>query len=282
MPGYLKYMPGWDRVEKNFEGNFDLSIIVDTSSISLFDSLAKSKLKNALAKKPCIVLDHHDVENNIPFATVFCNKPAVATGEVIYEISKDLDWNLNHEAMSRIASSIMSDSLGLVSEGTRPRSIHIIGELVEQGVSLSELENERRELMRKSPELIRYKGELLQRIEYFSDDRIAVIVIPWAEIEKYSHSYNPSMLVIDDMRLSEGTDIAIAFKLYKDGRITAKIRCNYGIAIAGDLAKHFNGGGHPYASGFRIEASDKQLFEDVKKECIEKATKLLDIIKNNA
>ena len=90
------------------------------------------------------------------------------------------------------------------------------------------------------------------------------------------------MLVIDDMRLSEGTDIAIAFKLYKDGRITAKIRCNYGIAIAGDLAKHFNGGGHPYASGFRIEASDKQLFEDVKKECIEKATKLLDIIKDNA
>ena len=94
---------------------------------------------------------------------------------MIYEISKDLDWNLNHEAMSRIASSIMSDSLGLVSEGTRPRSIHIIGELVEKGVSLSELENERRELMRKSPELIRYKGELLQRIEYFSDDRIAVM-----------------------------------------------------------------------------------------------------------
>jgi len=49
--------------------------------------------------------------------------------------------------------------------------------------------------MRKSPELISYKGKLLQRIEYFADSRVAAVTIPWAEIEKYSPQYNPLCLL---------------------------------------------------------------------------------------
>ncbi len=276
IPEYLKYMPGWDRVEKTVDGEFDLSIIVDTSSIGLFDTMEKSDLQSRLSKKPCIVLDHHIVENSVPFATVVCNKDAVSTGEVIYEIAMDLNWPLNKEAKDRIASSIMSDSLGLTSGGTKPRSIHIIGELVEAGVSLAGLENERRLLMKKSPELVKYKGELLQRIEYYDNNKIAVVTIPWEEIEKYSHAYNPSMLVIDDMRLTENTEIAIAFKVYNHGRITAKIRSNHGSGVAKQLAEHFGGGGHPYASGFRIEGESNRSYDEIKAECIKIATELLE------
>ncbi len=276
IPSYLHHMPGWDRVVKFVEKPFDLSIVVDTSSISLFNSIEKSNLTNALAKKPCIVLDHHAVESTIPFATLVCNKKAVATGEVIYEIAKDLDWPLNIQANERLASSILSDSLGLVSEGTTPRSIYIIGDLVSAGVNLAALENARRDLMRKSPELVKYKGELLQRIEFYENNRIVTVTIPWEEIEKYSHAYNPSMLVLDDMRLVEGTDIAIAFKVYNDGKITAKIRSNFGTSISGELAKHFGGGGHSYASGFKIDADKHKSIEEVKQECIKVAMELLN------
>jgi phosphoesterase RecJ-like protein len=130
--------------------------------------------------------------------------------------------------------------------------------------------------MKKSPDLVRYKGELLQRIEYYDNNRIAIITIPWEEIERYSHSYNPSMLVIDDMRLTENTEIAIAFKVYNKGRITAKIRSNHGSGIAKALAEHFGGGGHPYASGFRIESESNKPFEEIKSECIKIATELLE------
>ena len=281
IPSYLHHMNGWDRVERSIEQDFDLSIIVDTSSISLLDSLEKSKQIEFLKKKPCIVLDHHATEISIPFATVACNKIAVATGEVIYEIAKDLDWPLNALAKERLASSILSDSLGLMTEGTTARSIYIIAELVEHGVSLASLEDARRDLMRKTPELLSYKGQLLQRVEFHKNNQIATITIPWEEIEKYSHQYNPSMLVIDDMRLVEGTDLAIAFKIYKDGKITAKIRSNFGITIAGELAERFGGGGHSYASGFKIEASQHKLLEELKIECIEVALDLLKKVKEN-
>jgi bifunctional oligoribonuclease and PAP phosphatase NrnA len=276
MPAHLKYLPGWDRVSNELPSQFDLSIVVDTSAVSLFEQAAKTGALAIIKSKPMAVLDHHDVESTLTFAQVVCNKPAVATGEVIYELAKQLDWPLNIHAMNALAVSILSDSLGLMTDATSARSIHIIAELVERGVKLPEIENLRRELNRKSPELVRYKGELLQRIEYFDDNRVATVTIPWPEIEKYSAEYNPSVLVIDEMRMTVSTAVAIAFKVYPDGHITGKIRCNYGYPIGAKLAEHFGGGGHPYASGFKIK--DGRSIGDIKAACTAYASELLNSI----
>lgn len=279
IPQYLRYLEGWDRVQRDLPHQFDAAIIVDTGADSLFEQLDKNGQKGWLKTKPVIVIDHHATEASIDFATVMCNHTAVATGEVIYELARQLDWPLNHTTKEMIATAIMADSLGLVTEATSARSIHIIAELVEGGVSLADLENNRRELMRKDPELVRYKGELLQRIEYFHDNQVAIITIPWEEIERYSSQYNPSMLVLDDMRMTTGTRVAIAFKTYgNNNRITAKIRANQGYAIADKLAEHFGGGGHAYASGFKIQ--DGRQFADIKAECVQVAAELLDKLKN--
>lgn len=277
MPAHLRHLPGWDRVNKELPHQFDASIIVDTSTDGLFETLQKTDQRKWVASKPCIVLDHHDVEAAIPYATVMCNQPVVSTGELIYELAQQLDWPLRLEACEMLTASIMSDSLGLTTSATSARSIHIIGELVEKGVSLAKLEGLRRDLMRKSPELNRYKGQLLQRVEYHDNDRIATVTIPWEEIQKYSPVYNPSILVIDDMRMTENTDVAIAFKVYKDGKVTAKIRANFGKPVAADLAKHFGGGGHIYASGFKVSAGKP--FNEVKSECIQVTSDLLDNLK---
>ena len=274
IPSYLRYLKGWDRVSNELPKSIDLTIIVDCNSLSLLETLSKNNHISRLSSKPVIVLDHHAIDVSLPFATIVCNQIAASTGEVIYELAKDLNWPLNLTAKQMISTSILSDSLGLISESTTARTIRIIAELVDSGVKLGELEEARRELMKKSPELIKYKGLLLQRIEYYLNNSVAMITIPWEEIEKYSQSYNPSMLVIDDMRLTEETKIAIAFKVYKDGKITAKIRSNYGYPVAAEFAKHFGGNGHPYASGFKLNKADKDI-DAVKLECIKVLEELL-------
>lgn len=279
MPTYLRYLAGWDRVQTEFPSKFDATVIVDTSSLTLFESLSKSNQMSTLKSKPCLVIDHHQVTSEIPFAEFTFNADAVATGEAIYEITRANDWPINLTAGEMLATSILSDSLGLMSEATTARSISIIAELVTQGVSLAKLDAMRRSLMRKSPEILAYKGRLLERVEYFDDGRIATITIPWEEIEKYSAQYNPSMLVIDDMRMVEGVDVAIAFKTYPDGKITAKIRCNYQRDIAADLAQRFGGGGHPYASGFKVTSGKP--FDMLHHEVITQASKLLDANRAN-
>lgn len=275
MPAHLKYLPGWDRVSKELPNTYDLGIIVDTSALNLFEQASKTGDIHVITNRPTIVLDHHvEVENTLTFAKIALNLPVVSAGELIYEIAKQNGWPLNIHAMNAIAVSILSDSLGLMTDATTARSIHVIAELVEAGVNLPKIENLRRELNRKSPELTRYKGDLLQRIEYHADDRVATVTIPWDEIEKYSPEYNPSILVMDEMRMTTNTHIAVAFKLYQDGKVTGKIRCNYGYPIGAKLAEHFGGGGHPYASGFKVQ--NGRSLADIKADCIKIATELLD------
>lgn len=274
IPSYLSYIPGYDRVVNELPNQFDLSIIVDNSSSSLLEQIDKAGARGWLAARPCLIIDHHATAPTIDYASLTINQKAVATGEVIYELAHQLGWKLNSQARELLASAILSDSLGLASEAVTPRSIHIIAELVEQGVSLAGLESARRETMRRDPELIHYKGQLLQRVEFLNDSRLALVEIPQAELDKYSPLYNPPMLVLDDMRLAKNTAIAVAIKLYKDGKITGKIRSNYGFSISDKLAEHFGGGGHPYAAGFKI--TDGRDYQSVKSELIKVTAELLD------
>ncbi len=275
IPTYLRHLKGWDRVVDRLPVDFEASIIVDTSSLALFDNLASRPEMSLLQKRPCLVIDHHMSESTINFPTVVEYKhDVVATGQLIYDLAKQFDWPLALTTKEMIVSSIMSDSLGLISEGTSADTIRVVADMVEGGVNLAKLDDARKELMRKSPELIAYKGRLLERVEFHDNNRVAIISIPWDEIEKYSPLYNPTMLVLDEMRYGEGTDIAIGFKVYKDGRVTAKIKTNFGKGIAAELAEHFGGGGHRYASGFKITTGKP--FNEIKSECIAKAGELLD------
>ncbi len=280
IPSYLKYLKGWDRVERDLPKEFDLSILVDCSSLTLLENSEKNGDLNILRQKPFIVLDHHiEGENAVDFSELQIIEKVPATGELIYNIAKHLDYSINLDAAKAISVAIMSDTLGLVGQSTTSATIRIIAELVDLGVDLTFIDEARRELSRKNPDLIKYKGQLLQRVEFYRDNSISIIEIPWAEIQQYSHEYNPPMLVMDEMRGVVGTMIAIAFKSYQDGRITAKIRCNLNAPIAKDLAEHFGGGGHVYASGFKIEAETSMALDKLKSDCIKFTSELLDKLK---
>jgi phosphoesterase RecJ-like protein len=273
IPKHLRHLNGWDRVEKHIPHKFDLGIIVDCSSRILFENAEKNNELAWLFNKPLVIIDHHDVEQTLDASLIINDIKAVSTGEVIHDLAKKFNWPINKNASNMIAVSILSDSLGLMTQATSPKSIRIIADLVESGVNLPEIEEARRATMRKSVDITKYKGELLQRIEYYNEDQIALIVIPWNEIEKYSSQYNPSMLVLEDMRLTENVKIAIAIKTYPNGRITGKIRSNYGYPIANKLAEHFGAGGHEYASGFKIINGN---LDNIKKEIITKCNELIN------
>ncbi|HMT18846.1 MAG TPA: DHH family phosphoesterase [Candidatus Saccharibacteria bacterium] len=274
MPQHLRYLNGWDRVQKDIPKDLDLTIVVDASTESLFEYYETNGALSWLKAKPLIVIDHHTETDGLSYASVSFIEEAVATSELIFRIAQELKWPLPADACEMMAVSIMSDSLGLTTEASTPESYRVMAELIERGASIPKLEQARRELMRKEPELLAYKGRLLQRVTFDTTGRIASVTIPWEEIETYSPSYNPSMLALDDMRLVVGVDIAIAYKVYRDGKITAKIRANFERGIAGKLGAHFGGGGHPYAAGFKIMKA--RPIDELVQEVNKKANELLD------
>lgn len=276
MPSYLKYLAGWDRVSFELPSQFDLSIIVDASTMTLFQKLAESAKQGWVASKPCIVLDHHkEVGNAIPFATVTVNKPELAsTGQLIYQLGKELGWPLDETSAEFIMTSILGDTQGLSNDLTGAETYRVMAELVELGVDRPALEELRRTANKMPKEIFRYKAELIKRTEFHNDGRIALVTIPHQEIMDYSPLYNPNPLIQGEHMQTEGVLVSLSIKHYADGRITAAIRCNPAAPIADTLAEHFGGGGHQYSSGFKV--TDGRGLEDVKSAAIAKATELLD------
>lgn len=254
IPKYMHYINGWDRVVSDFDGSADLAIIVDTTADVLITKVLETPgVRHFLETHPVLAIDHHVTKSNLSFDHVLLVEDTVATSEVIYNLAIDSKWTINQQAAEDLMIAIMSDSLGLTTQTVSPQTFFIAGKLTELGASNSEVEKRRREYMKKSAEILKYKGVLIERIEYFLDGKLALIRIPWEEIQAYSDQYNPSILVLDEMRLVEGVELGVAIKTYPDGKLTGKLRGN--IPIAATVAGFFGGGGHEYASGFRIYES---------------------------
>lgn len=260
-PKYLHYIRGWDRVVNELPNDFDCVVVVDASVQSLFEATLTPNNTARLQRKPFIIFDHHPEVNEADHLTqrfsdaiVINDSRFVATSELLLEWAKESKLVIPPAAAIHMAEALLSDSLGLSTEAVTADTFRRAAELVDLGAKIAEIENRRRELMKKSPEILLYKGELLQRIEYFCDGQMAFVVVPWAEIEKYSHQYNPAALVIDEMRLVDNVQVAIVMKTYPDGKVTGKIRSTS--QMADQIAKAFGGGGNRYAAGFKLNTDD--------------------------
>jgi phosphoesterase RecJ-like protein len=252
IPKYLRYISGWDWISNDFDSGADLAVIVDTTSKILLSKVLDDPVAaNFLQSHTVVVLDHHQTEGDLPFDTLdIVDLDAVATGEVIFRNLDKFGWQLNAQAAAHLYVAIQSDTLGLTTENVRAGTFRMVAELIDLGADPVALEKARRESMRKQPEILEYKGRLLERIDYHLDGRLAVIHIPWEEIAEYSDKYNPTMLVLDEMRQVIGVDVALGVKTYPDGKLTGKLRSN--IPISETIAGYFGGGGHAFAAGFRI------------------------------
>lgn len=252
IPKYLHYFPDWSRVTNEFDYRADGYIIVDTCAEILLSKLVDdTAIRNRLYTAPVLVIDHHETADDLNFShdAIIDIKPACA--ELVYEIAHENKMKISKPAGEAIMQGIMSDTLGLTSATVTARTFEIMAELTKLGANVSELEEMRREYMKKSPRILDYKADLIKRIDYSLDGALATVLIPWDDIREYSDEYNPNVLILEELRLVEGVKVAVAIKTYPDGKVTGKIRCAPDTGIAEKIAGYFGGGGHEYASGFR-------------------------------
>ena len=278
IPKYLHYFEDWSRVSNDFDFKADGYIIVDTAATVLLSKLLDdSAIRNRLYSTPVLVLDHHETTDDLEFAhdSIIEIKPACA--ELIYEIAKDQKIPISKTAAEAIFQGILSDTLGLTSASVTAHTFEIAAELTKLGAVISELEERRREFMKKSPRILDYKADLIKRVEYSLDGKLATVHIPWDDIREFSDEYNPNVLILEELRLVEGVMVAVAVKTYPDGKVTGKIRTTSGAPIAEKIAGYFGGGGHNFAAGFRTY---DMTYEDVLKDLVKVIPNLLSEAEN--
>ena len=272
IPKYMRYFEGWGRVDIEFAYNADAIIIVDTASTTLLSKLLNDgAIRNCLYSTPVLVIDHHETEADLEFPYESIIEPTSSCCALLYKIFKDQKIAINAQCAEDIIYGILSDTLGLTSPSTSSDDYRAVAELLDDGANIAEMEERRREFSKKSPRILDYKADLIKRVEYHLDGKLATVLIPFDDIQEYSDEYNPNVLILEELRLVEGVEIAVAIKTYPDGKLTGKIRSAQ--PVADQVAGFFGGGGHPYAAGFRVYDD----YENVLPDLIEATMKALDI-----
>lgn len=274
IPKYLRYFVDWSRIGNEFDYQADGYIIVDTAAEVLLSKLLDDKaMRNRLFNAPVLVIDHHETEDDLPFEHQAIIERRPACCDVIFQIARAEGLEISRQAAENLLAGIMSDTLGMTSETTTAETYRTAAALIEAGANVAQLEERRREFMKKSPRILDYKADLIKRVEYSLDGRLATVHIPWEEIREYSDEYNPNVLILEEMRLVEGVEVAVAVKTYPDGKVTGKIRATK--PVADRVAGYFGGGGHPYAAGFRTYGSD---YQTVRKDLVKIVPELVSSV----
>jgi bifunctional oligoribonuclease and PAP phosphatase NrnA len=264
IPTYIRFMDGWDRVVDKFPAQFDLTILVDTGGPQML-SRTLEKHSKPLTAKPFIIIDHHKTREPMPFETIDVVDPlAAATGELLVSICRQLNWPIPPAAAKTIAPSILADTLGLSTPTTTANTVEALAEAVRRGADLYKLRRAREILDALEPELVALKADLLKRIQYHHEGKVATVVITPEELKQYAELHDPADLVNQEMRNIKGVEVAACIRNYASSlhgnKIKISMRAN--TPVAAKAAQHFGGGGHDQAAGCTIEGRSVQAVQD--------------------
>jgi phosphoesterase RecJ-like protein len=224
------------------------------------DRLGESK-HDFLKISPFIVIDHH--ESHKEFGTArWVETSRSSTGEMIYELALVLGAPISYNIAYNLYVAICTDTGSFRYEGTRPRTMQITAELLEKGVRPEAVcshlyDNSSRERL-KLMELV------LSTLCIIEDGRIAFMHVSVDMVEESGATLQDVEGFIDLPRSLRSVKVAVLIKEAGEDSISVSLRAKGQCDVA-EVAKHFDGGGHRNAAGFRVTGkSIDQVRQEVK------------------
>lgn len=247
-----------DKFDKSRE--YDLVITVDVASL---DRLIEAQVLFDKAKFK-VNIDHHRTNNGFGNLSIIEPK-ASSTGEVLYKIIKNLDWQIDLDTAICIYTAILTDTGGFRFENTNAEVFRVAAELTEMGIVPQDLFRKCYES--KSKSIVMFQNHCINKAFFSPDNKIVYTIIYKKDIEKFSATDDATDGIAEALRAIISTDVSFVVK-----EVDAKI-CKISMRSKKlDIAKvcsAFGGGGHKYAAGCTIKTSCeeavKKLLEEINK-----------------
>lgn len=236
---------------------YDLVIAVDVASL---DRLIDAQILFERAKFS-INIDHHRTNNN--YGSLAIVEPrASSSGEVLYKMLKELNWEIDLNTATCIYTAILTDTGGFRFENTRADVFKIAAELTEIGISPRCLYKKCYES--KSKATVLFQGYCINKAVFSSDDKIAYTIVYKRDIEKFAVGDDATDGIAETLRAINSTEVSFVVKEV-DAK-TCKISMRSKNIDIANICSKFGGGGHKFAAGCTIKSSCD---ESVKKLLVE-------------
>ncbi|MES3038641.1 MAG: DHH family phosphoesterase [Bdellovibrionota bacterium] len=225
-----------------------LCLVFDTNDERLVEPLF-SRLQDL--KCQTIFIDHHPVltVGPQPSADSFINTAAASTGEIAFDLIKKLNIPLDIEIARAVYTSVTFDTQLYRFIRNSPRSHEIAAEVLKFPIDPQTIH--RGLFGQQTPLKMKFLATMMGKVDYFFDDRLAVLHITESELAAHKLSLEDARDVIDMMMNIECLEVAVVLREDSPGRFKMSFRSK-GMFQVLPLAEAMGGGGHLFSAGASI------------------------------
>jgi len=253
----LNFMQRLDQIEDDVYSGA-LAIICDTANE---ERICDQRYK--LAEK-IIKIDHHP-NDDVYGDLVWVNTNASSASEMIYDFylfGQDKGLKLNDEAARLLYGGIVGDTGRFLYPSTSETTFKYAGELIHYNFSRTDLYNGLYDL---DVNVVHLNGYVLQNFE-LSPTGVAKMIITKEILKKFNVKPSDASLLVSTLGGVKGIK-AWVFFIEEDNSIRVRLRSKG--PVINTVAKKFNGGGHPLASGASIHSWEEvdSVIAELEKAC---------------
>lgn len=225
--------------------SYDLFIALDCGDTERLGEAAVLMDKSAYV---CCV-DHH-ITNTRYGRQNFVEPDASSTCEILYGLMES--EKIGYETACALYTGLVHDTGVFKHSCTSSKTMRIAGELMDKGIPFGKIIDG--SFYMKSYKQLQIMGRCLMESVRILDGRCIFSVVRRSVLDLYEAKPSDLDGVIDQMRTTEGIEVAILLDEREPGEYKVSMRSN-DIVDVSRICKYFGGGGHVRAAGCTIKGA---------------------------
>ena len=245
-------------------GSCDCAIIFDIGDYKRLGNISEI-LKNNDVKR--ISIDHHPSDDSF-FDFRCLDITAPATGYLIWQYFKDINFNLTYDIAEGLYTALITDTGSFRYNSTTPDCHKMAKEILESGIKPYDIYASVYE-QRTIPQ-VKLLGSVIDSLKI--TDEFASIKITTQMLDQCNANLSDVDGFTDFMRSIKGVEVSFMISQISSSKFRINFRSR-GKYIINDIAHYFNGGGHKLAAGATVENSS---FDEIETTIINMLNKKRD------
>lgn len=251
----MRFLAGTERIHRAPSLDAQAYICVDCSDETRLGDLQKTFLKGA-KKRMTVNIDHHI--SNTSFCQYNFVRERASNCENIADILQTMGVRFDGEIASALLMGMVTDSGGFSHEDVNGDSFRAAAICADAGADVARITYEAyKKQSRARAELY---AEVISRIRYSLDDRLAVAVVPLGALEGHGLKPDATEGIVDFALGVDTVEVSACLMEVRKGQFKVSLRSK-GSANVNEVARTFGGGGHVLASGCMLFGETEEVLE---------------------
>lgn len=231
---------------------YDLAIVLDCPNLA-----RTGKFKEVIEAAPQIInIDHHGT--NERFGTInYATSVMSSTCEFLYFMAKRFGLEIDKDIAKLLYQGILTDTNCFTSNTVTARTHQALSELL--GYKFDANLIKEYYFNNQSLKKTKLEAKVLNSVKLYKNNTVAVMKIPYSDIEKNNLSFEDTMGIVDKGTAIEGVGMSIILIEAGPGYVYVSLRGKGSEVDVSKFAKEFGGGGSNTIAAFQYHGELKDI-----------------------